>query len=184
MTLKKAMIPSTLLAATLCVALVGGCGGTQFPQEENAPNFQGDNLGAGESTGGGGGVEGPSSGGDDWWVTLCHIPPGNHSRAHTITVGQPAVKAHLKHGDRLGACEGSDAGTPPDQDGGTAEPDAGEPPEPQPDAGTGEPPGPQPDAGTGEPGDQCRPEGFECDAEQPCCDGLQCSEGTCTVILG
>ena len=23
---------------------------------------------------------------------------------HTITVGQPAVKAHLKHGDTMGAC--------------------------------------------------------------------------------
>ncbi|WNG42679.1 hypothetical protein F0U60_00165 [Archangium minus] len=183
MTLKKAMIPSTLLAAALCVALAGGCGGTQLPQEDDAPNLQGDNLGAGESTGGGGGSEGRP--GDDWWVTICHIPPGNHSRAHTITVGQPAVKAHLKHGDKLGPCEGSDAGTPPDHDGGTAEPDAGDP-GPQPDAGTD--PDPQPDAGT-DPGDQdgggaCMPSGYECSEELPCCNGLQCSEGVCTLILG
>ena len=30
-------------------------------------------------------------------VAICH-------KGHTIRVAQPAVKAHLKHGDRLGAC--------------------------------------------------------------------------------
>ena len=28
-------------------------------------------------------------------VTLCHIPPGNPSKAHIISVGAPAVDAHL-----------------------------------------------------------------------------------------
>jgi hypothetical protein len=37
-------------------------------------------------------------------LTICHIPPGNPGNAHTITVGLPAVKAHLAHGDKLGAC--------------------------------------------------------------------------------
>ena len=37
-------------------------------------------------------------------VTICHIPPGNPGNAHTITVGAPAVSAHLAHGDTLGAC--------------------------------------------------------------------------------
>ena len=32
-------------------------------------------------------------------VTLCHIPPGNPAAAHVITVGSPAVPAHLAHGD-------------------------------------------------------------------------------------
>ena len=30
-------------------------------------------------------------------VTLCH-------KGKTITVGAPAAKAHLRHGDKLGAC--------------------------------------------------------------------------------
>jgi len=38
-------------------------------------------------------------------VTLCHIPPGNPGNAHTITVGSPAVAAHLAHGDSEGACD-------------------------------------------------------------------------------
>jgi len=38
-------------------------------------------------------------------VTICHYPPGNPGNAHTITVGQPAVAAHIaNHGDTLGAC--------------------------------------------------------------------------------
>ena len=37
-------------------------------------------------------------------VTICHIPPGNPANAHTINVGAPAVDAHLRHGDTLGAC--------------------------------------------------------------------------------
>ena len=36
--------------------------------------------------------------------TLCHIPPGNPNAAHTITVGEPAVDAHLAHGDTEGPC--------------------------------------------------------------------------------
>lgn len=39
-------------------------------------------------------------------VTLCHVPPGNPDAAHTVTVGAPAVPAHLAHGDTEEACEG------------------------------------------------------------------------------
>ena len=38
-------------------------------------------------------------------VTLCHVPPGDEENAHTITVGESAVRAHLAHGDYLGECE-------------------------------------------------------------------------------
>lgn len=38
-------------------------------------------------------------------VTICHRPPGNPDNAHTITIGEPAVQAHLRnHGDTLGPC--------------------------------------------------------------------------------
>jgi hypothetical protein len=39
-------------------------------------------------------------------VTICHVPPGNPSNAHTITISQSAIPAHLAHGDRLGSCAG------------------------------------------------------------------------------
>ena len=45
-------------------------------------------------------------------VTLCHIPPGDPSAAHTISVGSPAASAHLAHGDYEGACEGE---APPEE---------------------------------------------------------------------
>jgi len=41
-------------------------------------------------------------------VTICHIPPGNPENAHTITVGSPAVAAHLAHGDVEESCETAD----------------------------------------------------------------------------
>jgi hypothetical protein len=37
-------------------------------------------------------------------VTICHVPPGNPSNAHTIKVDASAVPAHLAHGDSLGEC--------------------------------------------------------------------------------
>jgi hypothetical protein len=194
MTLKKAMTTSSILVAALWVALVGGCGETQRPQDGSDSDLQGDNLNGGGSQGSdhdgdpqGRGEEdddeGTSSGGAGGKVTLCHIPPGNPSRAHTLIVGEPAVRAHLMHGDTLGPCEGSDAGTS-DPDGGTTEPDAGSG---EPDAGSGEPDAGsgEPDAGSGEPdaGPVCVPSGFECRVDVPCCSGLQCSAGRCTVII-
>jgi len=40
-------------------------------------------------------------------VTICHVPPGNPENAQTITVGEPAVEAHLTNHswDHLGPCE-------------------------------------------------------------------------------
>ena len=71
-------------------------------------------------------------------VTICHIPPGNPANAHSISIGLPALKAHIAHGDILGACtepttgptgcDGDDTsnggnttggGTGPDSNGGT-----------------------------------------------------------------
>jgi len=36
---------------------------------------------------------------------VCHVPPGNPSKAHTLCVGTPAVPAPLAHGDSLGPCQ-------------------------------------------------------------------------------
>ena len=39
-------------------------------------------------------------------VTICHIPPGEPENRHTITIGAPAVAAHVRdHGDYIGACQ-------------------------------------------------------------------------------
>ncbi len=43
--------------------------------------------------------------GDQEQVTICHIPPGDPDARHTIVVGEPAVQAHLAHGDELGTCD-------------------------------------------------------------------------------
>ncbi len=39
-------------------------------------------------------------------VTICHRPPGNPRNAHTIRVGEPAARAHLRNhpGDTPGPC--------------------------------------------------------------------------------
>ena len=37
-------------------------------------------------------------------VVICHYPPGNTGNRHTIEVGQPALSAHLAHGDTQGLC--------------------------------------------------------------------------------
>jgi hypothetical protein len=58
--------------------------------------------GKGKGKGKGGSGESDDEGGPT--VILCHIPPGNHAMAHTITVGEGAVSAHLAHGDYVGAC--------------------------------------------------------------------------------
>ena len=37
-------------------------------------------------------------------VKVCHVPPGNPSNFHTITISDNALQAHLGHGDLLGSC--------------------------------------------------------------------------------
>jgi hypothetical protein len=37
-------------------------------------------------------------------VVICHKTGSRTNPQHTITVGQPAVAAHLRHGDTLGPC--------------------------------------------------------------------------------
>jgi hypothetical protein len=58
---------------------------------------------------------------------ICHVPPGDPADEQSICVGTAAVKAHLAHGDHLGACctpltcalQGASCGTISDGCGGT-----------------------------------------------------------------
>jgi len=43
-------------------------------------------------------------------VTVCHAPAGNPANAQTLTLAQPAARAHLAHGDSVGTCAGLAAG--------------------------------------------------------------------------
>lgn len=152
----------------LCATMLSlGCGG---PTESEDPSLStgGDNLGgaAGEAPA----TDGGTVPGNPGAVTLCHFPPGNPANAHTITVGAPAVPAHLRHGDALGACDDDGSETP--TDGGTSEPDAGTE-----DGGSG---------GDIDAGPQCIPQGNECseEGEESCCDSLVCTEGRCWPVIG
>jgi hypothetical protein len=44
-------------------------------------------------------------------VDICHIPPGNPGNAHTISISESALPAHLAHGDTLGPCPDEIAGS-------------------------------------------------------------------------
>jgi hypothetical protein len=41
-------------------------------------------------------------------VTICHLTGSKKHPGHTITVSSRAVRAHLRHGDHLGACTGTE----------------------------------------------------------------------------
>lgn len=45
-------------------------------------------------------------------ITICHTPPGNPANAHTISVSQNALSAHVAHGDGLLPCAVGDTDTP------------------------------------------------------------------------
>jgi hypothetical protein len=62
--------------------------------------------------------DGAESGDRQEKVTVCHIPPGNPDNAHTITVGEPALEAHLAHGDTEDECpEAAPASSQSEEDG-------------------------------------------------------------------
>ncbi|MCE9669205.1 hypothetical protein LY474_15445 [Myxococcus stipitatus] len=170
-------VVASSVTLALCALLMGACGGSPGADESGEPG--GPVTGGleempsteGEASGNGGNKSDESEGDafTQFKVTLCHIPPGNPANAHTITVGAPALKAHVKHGDTLGACDGEPDGGSGEPDGGSGEPDGGSG---EPDAGSG-----NPDGGSGP---TCTPAGEACDESTVCCTGLSCSpEGLC-----
>lgn len=57
----------------------------------------------------GGGPDGHASAAQyQYRVTICHITGSKKHPAHTIKVAQSAVAAHLRHGDHLGPCTGTE----------------------------------------------------------------------------
>src|SRR5947207_2171853 len=40
-------------------------------------------------------------------TAICHIPPGNPSKARVLYLPEAAINAHLEHGDTLGDCGGN-----------------------------------------------------------------------------
>ena len=48
--------------------------------------------------------KGPGYGYHGGKVTICHKTGSKHKRYVTIRVSQRAVRAHLRHGDKLGKC--------------------------------------------------------------------------------
>lgn len=87
-------LPLTGLAATALLALsatLGGCVGSDDAVSEETEAAYALRSG----------LSGSADGSKTY---VCHIPPGNVANAHTIHVGNPAVDAHLAHGDSLGQC--------------------------------------------------------------------------------
>ncbi|MCP3100917.1 hypothetical protein LZ198_18760 [Myxococcus sp. K15C18031901] len=146
------------LTLALCALLMGACGGSPGAdgREPATDGLEAAPSTDGTPTGNEGNKGEASEGGvvDQLEVTLCHIPPGNPANAHTISVGVAAVKAHEKHGDLLGACEGEADGGSGGSDGGSGGSDGG--------------------------GGTCAPVDAACDESVVCCNGLGCSaEGFC-----
>jgi len=44
----------------------------------------------------------------DGKVTMCHVPRGNPSNQHDINISPNAVRAHMRHGDAFGSCDGDE----------------------------------------------------------------------------
>jgi hypothetical protein len=130
-------------------------------------------------------------------TTICHIPPGNPGNAHTITVGNPAVPAHLAHGDYIGAClahgemcTGPGGGNNPGGSNGNGN---GNPNNPghggtppgwtnNPNNPHHVPPGTMPPSGPSGPGGTNVPPPLMCNQTPDCPSNLACNSGTCGPI--
>ena len=72
------------------------------PPDSGTPTDPPDSGSPTDPPDGGNPTDPPDSG--DGKTCICHIPKGNPSNKHTICIGEPALSAHLKHGDFLGPC--------------------------------------------------------------------------------
>lgn len=99
-------MPSPLLRCCVLslLLLAAGCG----PDAPDAASDEALAAAATDALNGAGAADGGQGGVGK--VAVCHVPPGNPANAHTIVVGEPALSAHLRHGDPLGACGTGDGG--------------------------------------------------------------------------
>jgi len=134
-----------------------------------------------------GGVGGGNGAGETK-VTICHIPPGNPANEHTITVGAPAVPAHLAHGDYVGACTNSTTPPPsacppsdgndgPSADGGSSPADGGVTTGGGPTGGT---PTDAPDMAQSP---NVPPYTPSCQVNADCATGNACFSGVCNPVI-
>lgn len=79
-----------------------GDGGSDPGDGGSDPGDGGSDPGDGGTTPGDGGSD-PGDGGTDK-TCICHVPRGKPSNAHTICIGEPALSAHLAHGDSPYPC--------------------------------------------------------------------------------
>ncbi len=83
----------------------GSGGGCNDPDCDEHGGSGGKGGKGGKGKGGGSGGKGCGKGGGGGGkVEICHVPPGNPGNAHTLSVSENAVQAHLAHGDTLGPC--------------------------------------------------------------------------------
>ena len=105
--MKKILIAALIALAAACgpnwgYLCVGDSGEPTDPPDSGTPTDPPDSGSPTDPPDGGNPTDPPDSG--DGKTCICHIPKGNPSNKHTICIGEPALSAHLKHGDFLGPC--------------------------------------------------------------------------------
>ncbi|WP_287962628.1 hypothetical protein [Alcanivorax sp.] len=82
-----------------------GDGGNNSSSNESQNNDNGsNNSSSNESQNNDNGGNNSSSEESSEKITICHIPPGNPDKLHTIRISSDAWEAHKAHGDYMGAC--------------------------------------------------------------------------------
>jgi hypothetical protein len=82
-----------------------GSSGTTGTTASGTTGTKTNGTNGGNTSGTSGNTSDNTSDADNEKVTVCHIPPGNASNRHSLVIARSALKAHLAHGDKEGACD-------------------------------------------------------------------------------